>query len=129
MKQVKNKTNSKLEKNEIQKIFWDKSINMLIEDMKNRITWLIWLENFEYENLINFKRKVLEKYDFKKWYEFNKFLTEYQKQLLEKYKEELYESSIYGSPLEETEDERIKLKIGEELYFIEKNIEKILKKL
>ena len=103
-----------------------KKIN-LVENIRNRLTWLIWIDNFEYQNLINFKRKILDINNLTKIDEFDNILTDNQRKILENYKNELYDSSIYGSPLEESEEEKRILSIWEDIYYIEKNIKEILK--
>ena len=96
-----------------------------IDEIKYMITWLIWKEGFEYLNLIEYKRKFLEIkiFDLEK---IDEYLTSEQTRLLIQYKNELYESSIYWTPLNETEDRRNELMLWEELFFISKSIEKIL---
>jgi len=102
------------------------NIKILVEDVKLKITWLIWIENLEYENLIKFKREGLEIYDFEVIEDFEKLLTNNQKQLVENYKTELYDSSIYWLPINETEKEYRQLLIWENLFNISKSIKEIL---
>ena len=102
------------------------NIKILVEDVKLKITWLIWIENLEYENLIKFKREGLEIYDFEVIEDFEKLLTNNQKQLVENYKTELYDSVIYWPPINETEKEYRQLLIWEDLFNISKSIKEIL---
>ncbi len=97
-----------------------------IEEIKYLITWLIWKDNFEYQNLIEYKRKFLETkiFDLEK---IEGYLTSEQTRLLIQYKNELYESAIYWTPLHETKEKREELKLWEQLYFISKLIDGILK--
>jgi len=96
-----------------------------IEEIKYLIIWLIWKENFEYQNLIEYKRKFLETkiFDLEK---IEGYLTSEQIRLLIQYKNELYESAIYWTPLNETDEKREELKLWEQLYFISRSIESIL---
>jgi hypothetical protein len=105
----------------------NKIVKKILEDISNRITWLVEIkEGFKYKNLLDFKREIFEKKKIKKMFDFKKILTKEQKELLDNYKIELYQSAIYWTPLGETQEEKLNLEIWEELYFIEKNIERFL---
>ena len=97
-----------------------------IEEIKYLITWLIWKENFEYQNLIEYKRRFLETkiFDLEN---IEGYLTNEQTRLLIQYKNELYESAVYWTPLNETDEKREELKFWEQLYFISRSIEEILR--
>ena len=102
------------------------AINDLLEEISIRITWLVEIDdNFDYTNLIEFKRDVLEKIDINNLKLFEDKLTFKQKEILENYRKERYLSVIYWSPLYETNQEKINLKIWEELYFIAEKIKNI----
>ena len=107
---------------------WFFNIKVLnqIEDIKYLITWLVWRWNFEYSNLIDYKRKFLENRVIS-LEKIEKYLTNEQSRLLIQYKNELYESAIYWTPVDESKERKEELYIWEQLYFISKNIDNILK--
>jgi len=123
MEQIINAHLSNIEKNE-------RTLTYLKYEMSTIITWLIWIDDYvENSDLLDFKRSIFEKWwldKIIKLWDWIKLLNQKQNELVENYKNELYESAIYWTPINETDIERRNLEIWKELLDIVNLVNEIL---
>ena len=97
-------------------------INDIIDEIRMRITWLVWIkDNFDVSNLLEFKDRYLKNTETIKGLSnlfINSIFNSEQIKLIWAYDVERYYSSIYWTPTDLSEESQLNLKIAEELYII-----------